>query len=75
MDPWLLREKVTRVIPACALTAIRTEFPDSNGVYTGFKDEEDSNTETEIAWEFSEIYSKIYLIQNYLLLQIDQYDK
>lgn len=50
-----LGKKVRRVIPACAVTAIRTEFPDSNGVYTGFKDEEDSNIETEIAWEFSEI--------------------
>lgn len=33
-----LGKKVRKVVPACAVKAIRTQFPEPNNIYVGFKD-------------------------------------
>ena len=32
-----LGRKIRRVIPSCVVAAVRHEFPEEDGVYTGFK--------------------------------------
>ena len=34
---WRLGRGVHRVIPSCVVAAVRHEFPEDDGVYTGFK--------------------------------------
>ena len=38
---WLSRTEKPAKIPACAVKAIRMEFPEENGEYAGFKKEID----------------------------------
>ena len=46
---------VRRIIPSCVVTKIRDAFPEANGVYTNFVDDDegaDGISEVVAAWEY-----------------------